>query len=117
VAIISARNMNTAYIANGLSMAADFESDTADFLEMPIGCVQAWWSGNDAEDGTLELFASADGVHFASVVDSASDLVTPKKTKLWNLGVIGYQFVKVEYKAGSVSSGSIWIIAKGKISR
>lgn len=111
------RHLQRAYLCQGQSLGSSFISDIADFKEMVVGSVQAVWSGDDATTGELELWSSDDGVHFDRIDGSLRDLNHPNKTRLWNLGVIGFRYLQLRYDAKTVTAGTLEAFALGKISK
>jgi hypothetical protein len=114
---VTPRNVNRAYLFSDVSMASDQTSHIADFKEMVCGSIQAFWTGNDTIDGALSLEASCDAEHWDQIKGSPTTIDTPRLTKLWDLGMIGYRYVRVVYLHGTCSTGTLSAIAIGKISR
>jgi len=120
--IISARNVHRAYLLVEAPMGQDLISDIADFREMTIGSVQARWEDNDAADGKLILQASNvpdeawfDDMECADVIlDDDNSQFGKRKTKLFNLSIIGFRYVRVRYLKGSNTQGKITVFAVGK---
>jgi hypothetical protein len=114
-----ARNLQRSYLCQAAPLGVGFDSDVADFREMVIGSVQAWWSGNDTTSGEIELWASnvRDPAMFARIDGSLRNLDSPRNAWVWNLGVIGYRYLMMVYTPHTTTTGVLTAFATGKISR
>lgn len=113
----SARNIHRAYLFEDHNMGSSLISESADFKEMSMGSVQAFWTGNDATTGSLELEASDDNIHWDNIEGSYRTLANARLSWLWDLGVIGYRYVRLVYVKVDVTSGTLTAFAIGKMSR
>jgi len=106
-------------------MATDFISDIIDWKEMPIGSIHAKWDANNALDGKIIVEASDvpiddwfDEIQICEInneyVMSDDGTRGKKKTKMFNLGVIGYRYSRVKFSHGTNTAGTISIVALGK---
>ena len=118
-----ARNIHRAYVIEETSnnMSSDIVSDMIDFREMTVGSIQAKWSGNDAADGLLVVYASniPDDEWFAKIncgehTMSGDGTAGNEKTAIFNLGSIGYRYMRVKYFQNSNTQGDLVVIGLGK---
>jgi hypothetical protein len=75
-----------------------------------IGAIQAVWTG--APIGSLELLISNDGFNF-SVYTGSVTVVSGPGNFMWNLAVLGFNYLQVNYTFGS-GTGTINISANYK---
>jgi len=113
----SARDIHRAYLFEDHDMSVSLASGSADFKEMSMGSVQAWWTGNDATDGSIEVEASDDNIHWDVILGSYRAVDNPRLTWLWDLGVVGYRYVRIVYAHGSITTGILNAFAIGKAHR
>lgn len=118
---LEAISTNRTYLKKDASMAADFDSVIADFKDMKVGSIQVKWSGNDTFDGMVIVEASNvpeedwfDEVKGGTYILSDDGTRSKRKTKLFNLGVIGFRYARVLYFKGTNTTGTINVIALGK---
>ena len=122
MAVLKAEHCNRTYIAKDEDMNADFETDIIDFINMKVGSVQAIWKNNDALDGQLIVEASNimedpesfDEIEGGVYTMNDDGTRTKRRTKLFNLGQLGYRYVRVLYLKGTNTQGKITIVALGK---
>ena len=119
----TARNTHRTYLLKPVTgnMSIDQTSETIDFKEMVVGSVQAKWDGNNALTGKLVVEASNideddwfDEIDCSEVTLDDDGTKAKRKTKLFNLGWLGYRFLRVRYFAGDNTQGTIQVIALGK---
>ena len=113
--IMSATNVHRPILFQG-GMAVDVDSHIADFKEMSIGSVQAWWMGNDGNGGMIQVLVSnfPEASTFAPLPDSLASMDTDRKSILWNIGVLGFRYAFVRYTANGVTEGTLHISALAK---
>jgi hypothetical protein len=106
------------HVEKNKPMNADFDSGLMDFRDMPIGSIQAYWSGNDVNTGTVELYVSnlVDENTFTAFPGSLQTMDSGCQAHMFLLsaGVIGFRYAKVRYKANGVSTGVMGVVAVGK---
>jgi len=120
--IVRARNTHRAQVLVDGDMSQDLVSKTIDFREMAIGSIQSHWEGNDEFDGELHFYGSNYPDQFFSKLscgyhvmdEDGSDAYDNAKCHIPNLGVIGYRYMRVLYKKGSNTAGTLNIICIGK---
>jgi hypothetical protein len=122
--IFTARNIHRTRLkeATTNNMNADFISDVIDFKEMVVGSIQVMWDGNNADDATIVVEAtnfvehenSFDEIDCSEVTLDDDGSKAQRKTKLFNLGIIGWRYARVKYFHGSNTTGSISVWALGK---
>lgn len=122
VTIVQATNCNRSYAAKGESLGADFESLVIDFKDMPIGSIQARWSGATTPGGTFKTYVSnfPDVASFdplGTELDCGTILVdraAGSTILLLNRDRVAFRYALVRYTAGSTVGGTVDLVAIGK---
>ena len=113
---IRCRNIHAGVIFEaGTPMNEDHKSKIAILHEMKFGSVQMNWQGSDAEDATVQLYVSnlLEPDSFVAY-DETFDCIGALGGKLWNIGIIGFLYCYIDYKKGSVTTGTMSAVATGK---
>jgi hypothetical protein len=113
---ILARNLSLAVVEENKPMTASFVSQDIDFKEMNVATIQAVVDGTDNMDGTFSLEVSL-------ICDPNSFIVYPNSLKLeadgcmgfgWEMRTFAWRYVRVRYVAGTNTTGTVTIYARGR---
>lgn len=114
---VPVRNINKSLLYDG-PMDVAFRSSVGDLKEMALGYIQAIYTGNDATDGTFELFVAAsfcgNDDHFARYPGGLLSMDASCGSIGWNIICAGYRFFQIRYTPNSVTTGDCEIIAIAK---
>lgn len=122
MAILKAEHVNRTIImqrvaGNMVPAGATVDSDIADFRNMKVGYIQAWYKNNDTHDSSFEVFVSAypDPDSFGKYPDSLVIMDSDCQSLGWNINVLGFRYAFVRYYKGpTIAAGDMEIIAIGK---
>lgn len=107
-------------VMDDTSMATNLTSETMDFEHACTGSIQIIWSGQDANDGTMELQASNEtgAATFCSVPKGTYTMDSTHQAHMWILteDMFAFRYARVVFTKNSVTTGTMRIncTAKGK---
>ena len=108
-------------LADGISLGADWTSNTVDFTHCRQGSLHVKYTGNDAADGYVVLEASlVDEDGWFDEIDNTQCLLNgsgdpgDRKNILFSHETLGFRFVRLKYYKVSNTTGTMDLKVCGK---
>lgn len=84
-----------------VTMSTDLTSDVLDFEHARVGSMQFIWTGQDANDGTMQIWVSNEkgDATFGPLPNSLHTMAAGEQSHMWLLTseMLGYRYAKLKF--------------------